>query len=505
MRASFLSLHTANYSIGIVNNEAHTAKLAALFIAHINAMSATCPSMEETALQMAGTAVALLILTISFGHVISSQPLDQLGKRPMGRGLFSYLYNQVNDGVGMWGYDSSLGAWSPLIRVSVHFSCMFWIWALSLLFLGGKEECVSSFTITMYGALVFVLYLTFFYIYFHRLPNVSNPGGPRAHKIQRMPQWNNVTTPFPDIAKNWRCAVAQDSHQVTTSRFEGTAGSLTGEPAGRQIWTNVAVTGSPAKRKRVDERTVQEMASGGRPEGFNASVNPNSADKIFRAQQIRNYMASGKKAPSTSDKPTTVKEAAKKATHFYSMLQTEDGHWAGDYGGPHFLMPGLIVAWYIMGKPERMLNNDQVELMKHYIVTHQQSDGGWGTHIESPSTMFGTTVMYVAIRLLGMEADNEICVRGRAFLQENGGAVMTSSWAKFYLCLLGCMHWDGHNSVPPEMWLLPNWFPFHPGRLWCHCRMVYLPMGYLYGSRFVYDKAETDPLILSLREEVSVW
>ena len=33
---------------------------------------------------------------------------------------------------------------------------------------------------------------------------------------------------------------------------------------------------------------------------------------------------------------------------------------------------------------------------------------------------------------------------------------MTSSWAKFYLCLLGCMHWDGHNSVPPEMWLLPS-------------------------------------------------
>ena len=60
----------------------------------------------------------------------------------------------------------------------------------------------------------------------------------------------------------------------------------------------------------------------------------------------------------------------------------------------------------------------------------------------------------------------------------------------------------GHNSVPPEMWLLPNWFPFHPGRMWCHCRMVYLPMGYLYGSRFIYKDAETDPLIADLRKEV---
>lgn len=23
----------------------------------------------------------------------------------------------------------------------------------------------------------------------------------------------------------------------------------------------------------------------------------------------------------------------------------------------------------------------------------------------------------------------------------------------------------------------------HPGRFWCHCRMVYLPMSYCYGRR----------------------
>lgn len=155
-----------------------------------------------------------------------------------------------------------------------------------------------------------------------------------------------------------------------------------------------------------------------------------------------------------------------------------------------------------MGKPSAMLNEQQCTLMAHYLKVHQQSDGGWGTHIESPSTMFGTTLCYVSLRLLGVDKHESHMLRGKAFLQNQGGVVMTSSWAKFWLCVLGCMEWEGHNSVPPEMWLLPNWFPFHPGRLWCHCRMVYLPMGYLYGSRFVYDKAETDELILSLREEL---
>lgn len=149
-----------------------------------------------------------------------------------------------------------------------------------------------------------------------------------------------------------------------------------------------------------------------------------------------------------------------------------------------------------------MLDDETVKLMGHYIVVHQQADGGWGTHIESPSTMFGTTLMYVALRLLGVGADEDAAAKGRAFIREQGGAIMTSSWAKFYLCLLGVMDWKAHNSVPPEMWLLPNWFPFHPGRMWCHARMVYLPMSYLYSRRYCYANSETDPVIISLRKEL---
>lgn len=37
------------------------------------------------------------------------------------------------------------------------------------------------------------------------------------------------------------------------------------------------------------------------------------------------------------------------------------------------------------------------------------------------------------------------------------------------------------------------------GRMWCHCRMVYLPMSYLYGKRFV---GPITPTIQSLRKEL---
>ena len=51
------------------------------------------------------------------------------------------------------------------------------------------------------------------------------------------------------------------------------------------------------------------------------------------------------------------------------------------------------------------------------------------------------------------------------------------------------------------MWLVPRWLPFHPGKLWCHCRMVYLPMCYVYCKRFVPDVAG-DPVLLALRTEL---
>ena len=62
-------------------------------------------------------------------------------------------------------------------------------------------------------------------------------------------------------------------------------------------------------------------------------------------------------------------------------------------------------------------------------------------------------------------------------MHERGGAHSIASWGKFWLAVLGVYSWEGMNPLTPEMWLLPSssWTGiglFHPGRFWCHCRMV---------------------------------
>jgi squalene/oxidosqualene cyclase-like protein len=333
------------------------------------------------------------------------------------------------------------------------------------------------------------------YIFYSFWP-VSYPGGPKKDPLDRLGQWPDKEY---KLSVDWRFLHAEESHAYTNSRFEGSRNGsykLTGEPAGRQIWARrLGTAASPQGASRRSSRLMKE--SDMEMPAFNPSRNPNAADKLLREQLIQIWPG---ERPDESSIPKTAMDAARKALSYYQMIQCEDGHWAGDYGGPMFLMPGLIIVLYVTGSS---FDDGAEGAMLHYLRAHQQVDGGWGTHIECASTMFGTVLSYIAMRLLGADASDEACVRGRAFIHEHGGAVNTGSWAKFWMAVLGVFEWEGVNSIPAELWLLPRWFPFHPGKLWCHCRMVYLPMCYLYSKRWSYD-AGGDKLTRALREELYI-
>lgn len=191
-------------------------------------------------------------------------------------------------------------------------------------------------------------------------------------------------------------------------------------------------------------------------------------------------------------------ESITKGIQYMAAVQTEDGHWAGDYGGPMFLLPGLIITCYVSGVD---LKGQQKQEIIRYLLNMQRPDGGWGIHIEAKSDMFGSCLQYVSLRLLGLPADHPAIEKARKFIKDNGGAVGIPSWGKLWLAVLNVYSYDGLNPIPIELWLTPYWLPFCPGRMWCHCRMVYLPMAYIYARRI---QARMSPLVLSLRKELYV-
>lgn len=198
-----------------------------------------------------------------------------------------------------------------------------------------------------------------------------------------------------------------------------------------------------------------------------------------------------------------VLDAALKGINYFSTLQADEGQWPGEYGGPMFLMPGAIITLYITDTLDSILPKPYKQQIIQYLRNQERSDtGGWGIDIERHATQFGTVLNYVALRLLGVSADDGVCKRARQFIHNNGGAVSIPSWGKFWLACLGVYEWDGYNSVLPELWLTPYTLnPIYPGRWWCHCRMVYLPMAYCYGARVV---GRITPLVQDLRNELYI-
>ena len=323
---------------------------------------------------------------------------------------------------------------------------------------------------------------------------VSYPGDPLKNPLRRKGEWPEYRQKV-TAGGDWKFACDAESHKI--SQKSAPKYRMTGESAGRQIWyqeEKIAGKSKRANNKSVDE-LIQDSTEAEEEFTFDASKNPNSGDKLFRETMVEKWDGD---FPDIYSVPETAGEAAIKAMEFYQMIQCEDGHWGGDYGGPMFLMPGLICVLYITKAP---FPDYKKKGMIAYLLNHQQVDGGWGTHIECASTMFGSVSSYIALRLLGEDPTSDHMQMAREFIMSHGGALYAPSWAKFWMAVIGVYSWDGINSIPAEMWFLPNWFPFHPGKLWCHCRMVYLPMCYVYCKRFVPD-VENDEILSSLRKEL---
>lgn len=249
---------------------------------------------------------------------------------------------------------------------------------------------------------------------------------PRPATRSRRPVWKPGRRKSP--ALGWRLASGDQANMVAVNRSLDEI--VTGEAAGRQVWW-------------YDMKAAREERSDG-TDSFDPSINPNAGDRIFRQAQMARYPAD---VPDTTA-PASATEAAKKGARFYSMLQCEDGHWAGDYGGPLFLLPGLVIVGHVTGSLDELFPMPARDAAVLYLRNHQQADGGWGTHIESASTMFGTALSYVMLRLLGVAATDPAAAAARTFLHTHGGALCAPSWAKFWMAVLGVYDWAGINSMP---------------------------------------------------------
>ena len=163
---------------------------------------------------------------------------------------------------------------------------------------------------------------------------------------------------------------------------------------GRQTWEFDPTAGTPEQRAQVEALRARFKRDRGHQK--------HSSDELLRLQAA-DKIAAKAHSPPTDPLPADgappsaerVMRHLRGAVSFYECLQQEDGHFPGDYGGPMFLMPGLVIALYTMGKLDEVLSKEHQKEMLRYLDNHQNDDGGFGLHIEGGSTMFGTALRFL--------------------------------------------------------------------------------------------------------------
>jgi squalene/oxidosqualene cyclase-like protein len=212
--------------------------------------------------------------------------------------------------------------------------------------------------------------------------------------------------------------------------------------------------------------------------------------------EYERHMTAGVGDASVTDGTAPVSEALHRGFRYLQSIQSAHGGWTGDYDGPLFLLPGYIFLHRIVGRP---LGEADRTAFIATLRRAQNSEGSFGLHLDGKGYLFTTVLNYVALRFLGVGADDPDLRRAHAWIHRNGGAGAVPSWGKYWLSILNLYAWEGCHPVPPELWILPRALPIHPSHFWCHCRVVVLAVSYLYGRRF---QAPVDPLVSSLRNEL---
>ena len=182
-------------------------------------------------------------------------------------------------------------------------------------------------------------------------------------------------------------------------------------------------------------------------------------------------------------------------------LQKKEGGWEGEMVWNSMILSQHILVQQIIDGGRSLDAQTRQRMIQHFRSSRAvDGSGGWGMHRESPAYVYFTTLAYVALRVLGVAADDPLCANARRFLhQQPGGVLHIPTWGKFWLSLCGLYDYAGVNPFPPEVFLLPRQIPFSPWNFYCHTRYIYMGIAYLYGRRF---QGDLGPITAALRHEL---
>ncbi|HEV7223579.1 MAG TPA: terpene cyclase/mutase family protein [Pirellulales bacterium] len=169
---------------------------------------------------------------------------------------------------------------------------------------------------------------------------------------------------------------------------------------------------------------------------------------------------------------TSLRRAIARTRQWLLDEQHPDGYWVGELEGDTILESEYILLLAYLGRQD----SSHARKAARYIVKQQLPAGGWAMYPGGAAEVSGSVKAYFALKLTGHDPSAEYMQRARAAILALGGADAVNSFTRFYLALLGQISYDECPAVPPEVLLLPKWFPINLYSVSSWSRTILVPL-----------------------------
>jgi squalene-hopene/tetraprenyl-beta-curcumene cyclase len=158
-----------------------------------------------------------------------------------------------------------------------------------------------------------------------------------------------------------------------------------------------------------------------------------------------------------------------------------DRHWVGELKANAAITAQQIFFYQSLGGciPD-------ADAYRQYLLSHQQSDGSWAIAPEYPGDVSISTEAYLALKILGVSAEDPAMISGRAFIKHSGGIAKVRVFTRIFLAQFGLLPWSAVPQLPAEFILLPSVLPMNIYRMASWARSTLIPLFIIRHHQSVY-------------------
>ncbi len=171
-------------------------------------------------------------------------------------------------------------------------------------------------------------------------------------------------------------------------------------------------------------------------------------------------------------KPLGLESAIDHVISYLLGIQDERGYWWGELESNVTITAEHLFLTHIMGTA----SDKEWRKIANYLLAKQRTDGTWAIWHEGVGDPSTTIEAYLALKLAGISSDRPEMLRAREFILTHGGVENSRVFTKIWLAMLGEWNWHNIPMMPPEMILLPSWFPINVYAFACWARGTIIPM-----------------------------